>query len=191
MKHLSVFMSALALTLSAIAIYLTLNTGVIENWKLEDTMSISLAFISVCTTLMVASQVYGLNYSKKEVHEAIQLEINKVKKNNETKLSMIAYRNGINNLENKIIFKDWHNAITEIIHLVNILMDIKDIERADTLADMISEAENRYTFSELVHPTYKDALIKNVWLLINFTTRKKKLVHAFRLYEDEHKDEMQ
>ena len=122
MKHLSVFMSALALTLSAIAIYLTLNTGVIENWKLEDTMSISLAFISVCTTLMVASQVYGLNYSKKEVHEAIQLEINKVKKNNETKLSIIAYRNGINNLENKIIFKDWHNAITEIIHLVNILL---------------------------------------------------------------------
>ena len=82
------------------------------------------------------------------------------------------------------MFKDWNSVIVEILHLVDVLKDIKDIERADTLADFISDAENEYTFSELVDSEHKDALIKNVWVLMNFTTRKKKLVQAFRLYED-------
>ena len=63
MKHFSILISLLALMVSVLAIYLTFNTEVVRNWKLEDTMSISLAIISICTTLMVASQIYGLNYS--------------------------------------------------------------------------------------------------------------------------------
>lgn len=184
MKHLSDFISALALTVSVLAIYLTLDSEVIQNWKLEDTMSITLAIISICTTLMVASQIYGLNYSKQEVHGIIQSEIKKLNDKYENTLSLLAFRDSFYNLQNKLMFKDWNSVIVEILHLVDVLKDIKDIERADTLADFISDAENEYTFSELVDSEHKDALIKNVWVLMNFTTRKKKLVQAFRLYED-------
>lgn len=175
------WISLLAITISIISVSLVLNREDFSGWKIQDTVSMTLALISVCTTLMVASQIHGLRYSKKEIEDSINKETSKIRHESGTTVIKALFRVEILALNNCVEHSSWESFVQIFKGLIEYLTDIKDHRRANELADLMIDIENKSHFMEQLSPENKLIVKQNLWELIKYTSQKEELIKIFRL----------
>lgn len=181
MKINSNLISAISLFISVSAIYLVYNRDDFSGWEIEDTISISLALISICTTLMVASQIQGLRYSKKEIFNSIKKETDKLQYNWQKKHFKMLYRIEMTIIANCAERELWKDFANEVTLLVDYVSEIKEKERADHLSNFLILVEDSSRFMQKLDPDTKQVIKKKIWELCLYSTKKIELIKKFHL----------
>lgn len=123
-----------------------------------------IGLMGVCTTIMVAAQVFHLRFTESRFKTIAKNETDKLQNHSDTNIIKALYRLESITMLNLAEKKMWHEFVKTTTLLVDYLEDLKDADRAIKLNRTFIEIDDEYAFYDYLEGTdkceFKQSMIK-------------------------------
>lgn len=140
------WLSLIAILLAATAIGLSMVRIEPLNFNNGSMVSFVVGLMGICATIMVASQIMGLQFSESRIKNMLNNEADRLKTESHRSTLKALFRVEMRAATDSYERQEWKYFMTDINLLTSYVLDLKDPKRANEVANILVEAEISFRF---------------------------------------------